>query len=281
MADQQRPGEASADRRLEGDDLALEAPDRGSAEELLDAGAHAPLDLMRHSAAHVMAEAVLAPLPGRTAGNRAGDRGRVLLRLRAAATAHPGRPRGRRGADADEHRRRPPVRPPRAAVRRGARAGRRRGPGLQGGDPRRPGREGRGGGRAAAGHDVLRARRVPRPLPRAARRVDRADRPVPAPRGGRRLLARPGVPADAPARLRHGLGDPGGAGPVPVAPRGGARSATTAGSASSSTCSASTTSARDPPSGTRRASACGGRSRPRCASSRSATATRRSRRRSW
>jgi threonyl-tRNA synthetase len=63
MADQQQPGDASA-IGIADDDLALEAPDRGSAEELLDAGAHAPLDSMRHSAAHVMAEAVLALFPG-------------------------------------------------------------------------------------------------------------------------------------------------------------------------------------------------------------------------
>ncbi len=68
MADQQRPGEASVISVADDDDLALEAPDRGSAEELLDAGAHAPLDSMRHSAAHVMAEAVLALFPGARLG---------------------------------------------------------------------------------------------------------------------------------------------------------------------------------------------------------------------
>ena len=47
---------------------ALEAPERGSADELLDAGAHAPLDAMRHSAAHVMAEAVLDLFPGAKLG---------------------------------------------------------------------------------------------------------------------------------------------------------------------------------------------------------------------
>ena len=47
---------------------ALEAPARGSADELLDAGAHAPVDAMRHSAAHVMAEAVLALFPGAKLG---------------------------------------------------------------------------------------------------------------------------------------------------------------------------------------------------------------------
>jgi threonyl-tRNA synthetase len=41
----------------------LEAPERGSVEELLDAGAHGVLDSMRHSTAHVMAEAVLELFP--------------------------------------------------------------------------------------------------------------------------------------------------------------------------------------------------------------------------
>jgi threonyl-tRNA synthetase len=47
---------------------ALEAPARGSADELLDAGAHAPIDAMRHSAAHVMAESVLALFPSAKLG---------------------------------------------------------------------------------------------------------------------------------------------------------------------------------------------------------------------
>jgi threonyl-tRNA synthetase len=45
------------------DEEVLEAPARGSAEELLDAHAGDPLDPMRHSAAHVMAEAVLGLFP--------------------------------------------------------------------------------------------------------------------------------------------------------------------------------------------------------------------------
>src|SRR6188474_2524653 len=44
------------------------APERGSADELLDAGAHSELDAMRHSTAHVMAEAVLALFPGTKLG---------------------------------------------------------------------------------------------------------------------------------------------------------------------------------------------------------------------
>ncbi|HEY3522442.1 MAG TPA: threonine--tRNA ligase, partial [Candidatus Limnocylindrales bacterium] len=52
----------------EGDDLALVVPERGSADELLDATAGDPLDPMRHSAAHVMAEAVLDLFPGTKLG---------------------------------------------------------------------------------------------------------------------------------------------------------------------------------------------------------------------
>jgi threonyl-tRNA synthetase len=46
----------------------FEAPERGSAEELLDAQAGDPLDPMRHSTAHVMAEAVLELFPGAKLG---------------------------------------------------------------------------------------------------------------------------------------------------------------------------------------------------------------------
>ena len=49
-------------------EVGLEAPERGSAEELLDAGAHGELDAMRHSTAHVMAEAVLDLFPGTKLG---------------------------------------------------------------------------------------------------------------------------------------------------------------------------------------------------------------------
>jgi threonyl-tRNA synthetase len=50
------------------DDEVLEAPERGSADELLDAGAHSDLDAMRHSTAHVMAEAVMDLFPGAKLG---------------------------------------------------------------------------------------------------------------------------------------------------------------------------------------------------------------------
>src|SRR5918993_4522317 len=49
-------------------DELFEAPERGSADELLDASAGDPLDPMRHSAAHVMAEAVMDLFPGTRLG---------------------------------------------------------------------------------------------------------------------------------------------------------------------------------------------------------------------
>jgi threonyl-tRNA synthetase len=51
-----------------GEEEVLEAPERGSVDELLDAGAHDEIDAMRHSTAHVMAEAVLDLFPGAKLG---------------------------------------------------------------------------------------------------------------------------------------------------------------------------------------------------------------------
>jgi threonyl-tRNA synthetase len=60
---------AEADQEvLEQEEVDLVAPQRESAEELLDARAGDPLDPMRHSAAHVMAEAVLDLFPGTKLG---------------------------------------------------------------------------------------------------------------------------------------------------------------------------------------------------------------------
>ena len=50
------------------EELSFEAPKRESADELLDALAGNPLDPMRHSAAHVMAEAVMDLFPGTKLG---------------------------------------------------------------------------------------------------------------------------------------------------------------------------------------------------------------------
>ena len=78
-------------------------------------------------------------------------------------------------------------------------------------------------GLARADRVHLPARPLHRPLPRPARRVHRQDRAVQAALGRGCLLARPRGPADAAAHLRHGLGHPGGARPLPVAARGGAQ----------------------------------------------------------
>jgi threonyl-tRNA synthetase len=53
---------------IEDEELAFETPKRSSAEELLDAHAGDPLDPMRHSAAHVMAEAVMDLFPATKLG---------------------------------------------------------------------------------------------------------------------------------------------------------------------------------------------------------------------
>ena len=72
MADKEEeaamPDESAVPPIEDADEALLAAPDRGSADELLDAGAHDELDAMRHSTAHVMAEAVLDLFPGTKLG---------------------------------------------------------------------------------------------------------------------------------------------------------------------------------------------------------------------
>ncbi len=220
---------------------ALEAPARGSADELLDAGAHAPVDAMRHSAAHVMAEAVLALFPGAKLGiGPAIDNGfyydfelprpltpddlaAVEARMaESVAAAHP------------FVRREVPLAEARATA-------------------------------AAAGQeykveilDDLAARaQAAGEAPPVTSFYDHGpfsdlckgphvattggDRPVQAAQRRRRVLARRREAADAPADLRHGLGDAGGARPVPLAPRGGEEARPPQARACASTCSASTT----------------------------------------
>ena len=52
------------------DEPEFDAPDRGSADELLDAGAHAPIDAMRHSDGPRHGRGRPRPVPGRQAGHR-------------------------------------------------------------------------------------------------------------------------------------------------------------------------------------------------------------------
>jgi len=68
MADVKDAAPAAEAAIVEVDEALFDAPDRGSADELLDAGAHSDLDAMRHSAAHVMAEAVTELFPGTQLG---------------------------------------------------------------------------------------------------------------------------------------------------------------------------------------------------------------------
>ena len=192
MSDEQ--GSERRARRRRG--AALEAPESGSADELLDAGAQrparpdAPLGRARHGRGGPR------PVPGHEAGHRAGHRGRLLLRLRAAPAADARRPGGDRGADGRESiaadhpfvRREMPPDEGRAFFVRA-------GPAVQGRDPRRPRDEARSRRRADAADDGLRARPVHRPLPRAARRERRA-------RSGRSSCSR--SPARTGAATRSG-----------------------------------------------------------------------------
>ena len=162
------------------------------------------------------------PLPGHGAGHRAGHRGRLLLRLQAAPPADARGPGRDRGADGGQRRRGPSVRPPRAAAGRGPGALRRAQAAVQGRDPRRP----RAERRPTTGRRCRRSSLYEHgPFsdlckgPHVA--STRQDRPVQAARARRRLLARRREAADAPADLRHGLGDAGGARAVPVATRRG------------------------------------------------------------
>jgi threonyl-tRNA synthetase len=62
-ADERVAGVADAADAGDEEELEFQAPQKGSADELLDANAHDPLDPMRHSAAHIMAEAVMNLFP--------------------------------------------------------------------------------------------------------------------------------------------------------------------------------------------------------------------------
>ena len=98
---------------------------------------------------------------------------------------------------------------------------------------------------------------VRRPVPRPARAVDRQARRVQAHEGRGRVLARQREGPDAPAHLRHRVGVEGRARRAPAPPRGSRARATTASSASSSTCSRSPRrSARASRCSTRRARSC-------------------------
>ncbi len=96
------------------DEELLVAPERGSVEELLDASAGDALDPMRHSAAHVMAEAVMDLFPGTRLGIGPAIEDGFYYDFELPRPLTPGRPGGHRGAHGGVRRRRPCLRPPRA-----------------------------------------------------------------------------------------------------------------------------------------------------------------------
>ena len=187
----------------------LDAPERGSADELMDHGAAGELGPMRHSAAHVLAEAVLDLFPGTKLGIgpviddgfyydfllprplTPDDLPAIEARMRECIAAdHPFELSEMTPAEARALlvERDQPFKVEIVddlARRRGARR------------------------HADAADDLLPPGTVHRPVPRPARREHRQDRPVQAPWHGRRVLARRREAPDAPARLRHGLGDAG------------------------------------------------------------------------
>ena len=200
---------------------ALEGHQRGSAEELLDAGAHAPIDAMRHSAAHVMAEAVLDLFPAAKLGIGPAIESGFYYDFELPRPLTPD------DLAAIEDRMRASVAAAHPFVRREL-------PFAEARD--RVAGEGQSykveilddlvAKAAAAGEEppvtsFYEHGSVRRSLQGPPRGDHRGDRPVQAARGRGRVLARRREAADAPADLRDGLGDPGRAGPVPVAPRGG------------------------------------------------------------
>ena len=215
MSEQQSDGAAGGRRRaaIEVEDpIALEAPERGSADELIDHGAAGELGPMRHSAAHVMAEAVLDLFPGTKLGIGPVIDDGFYYDFAAAPAADARRPARDRGADAREHRRRPPVR---AAA--SCRRPRRRAFEVERDQPFK----------VEIIDDLLAAaERDGTPMPpttfyRQGPFIDLCRGPHVASTGKigpfkllgtrRRVLARRREAPDAPAHLRHGLGDPGGA----------------------------------------------------------------------
>ncbi len=170
----------------------------------------------------------------------------------------------------------------RGRVRRaGARALRRRAPGLQGRADRRPrhGRRAEPASRAAADGLALHQRSLHRPLPRAARAEHQDDRRLQAELARRRLLARRLDEDDAHAHLRHRLllARPSSRSTSSASSR--PRRATTASSGASSGCSRSPRSRPEPPSGCPPAPACSTRSSASRARWAPSAATARSRRR--
>ena len=168
----------------------FEAPERGSADELLDAGAHAPIDAMRHSTAHVMAEAVLDLFPGAKLGIGPAIHDGFYYDFDLPRPLTPDDLEAIEGRMRASRRGRPRVRPQGDPVGRRPRARGADGPAVQGRDPRRPRAQGAGGRRRRcrrpASTSTARSATCAR-APTSSRRARSARSscsPSPAPTGG-------------------------------------------------------------------------------------------------
>ena len=266
-----RLAKAAIAAKVDGDWWDLGRPvDHDASVEIVVAASPEGREVLRHSTAHVMAEAVTRPVPGREVHDRPGDRRRLLLRLRPPRRPHVHRRRPRqdrgtrcaRSCSADQQFVRDEVtyddalavfaeQPYKQEIIEKVRTGV--------ADTEDAGEVGGDSGVSLYRNVVDGAGRVRRPVPRPARAVHRAPRRVQAHEGRGRVLARQREGPDAPAHLRHRVGVAEGARRVPAPPRGGRDGATTASSAPSSTCSRSPRrSARGSRCSTRRAGSSAG-----------------------
>ncbi len=172
------------------------------------------LGVLRHSCAHVMARAVMRLFPGGEPGLRSDARQRLLLRLRLPAQAQRGGFRPDRRGDAEDRQGRRALRAIRPRPPGGPRVLRRTTPETQGRAHRHR------AGRASDGQ-LLSARRVRRPVPRAAHPRRRPHQGVQAALGRRLVLEGECRQRAVAAALRHGLLQEGRAGGVSSASRRG------------------------------------------------------------
>ena len=220
MSDEQEPASGESTRST--DERCSRRPSAARPTSCWTPAPQDELGPMRHSAAHVMAEAVLDLFPGTKLGIGPAIDDGFYYDFELPRPLTPDDLAGDRGADAREHRRRPPVRAQRAAAGRGA---------------ARSSSSAASRSRSRSSTTSLAAaERDGTPMPpttfyRQGPFIDLCRGPHVASTGKigpfkllgdrRRVLARRREAPDAPAHLRHGLGDPGGARPVPVAARGG------------------------------------------------------------
>ena len=189
------------------------------------------LEVIRHSTAHLLAQAVQAAVPRRPGHHRPGDRGRLLLRLRLFE--RPFTPEDLAAIEA----RMTELAKADLPVTRREHAARRGGEASSGSMGEHYKAEIIASIPAERADQPLRPGRLGRPVPRPARAVHRQAQGLQADEGGRRLLARRFAQRDAAAHLRHGLARREAARRTTCTGSRKPRSATTAASAASWTCS--------------------------------------------